>query len=37
MADRIEQVDLQLEMQRSYLDYAMGVIMHARCPRSATA
>ena len=25
--DRIEQVDLQLEMQRSYLDYAMSVIV----------
>ena len=25
--DKIEQVDLQLEMQRSYLDYAMSVIV----------
>ena len=24
---RIDQVDLQLEMQRSYLDYAMAVIV----------
>ena len=25
--DKIEQVDLQVEMQRSYLDYAMSVIV----------
>ncbi len=34
---KIDQVDLQLEMQRSYLDYAMSVIVGARCPTSATA
>ena len=32
MADRIEQVDLQLEMQRSYLDYAMSVIVQRALP-----
>ena len=26
-ADKIDQVDLQVEMQRSYLDYAMSVIV----------
>lgn len=31
--DRIEQVDLQLEMQRSYLDYAMSVIIGRALPR----
>jgi DNA gyrase subunit A len=31
-ADRIEQVDLQLEMQRSYLDYAMSVIVGRALP-----
>jgi DNA gyrase subunit A len=31
--DRIEQVDLQLEMQRSYLDYAMSVIVGRALPR----
>jgi DNA gyrase subunit A len=30
--DRIEQVDLQLEMQRSYLDYAMAVIVGRALP-----
>ncbi|WP_432484803.1 DNA gyrase subunit A [Kineococcus esterisolvens] len=30
--DRIEQVDLQLEMQRSYLDYAMSVIVSRALP-----
>jgi DNA gyrase subunit A len=30
--DRIEQVDLQLEMQRSYLDYAMSVIIGRALP-----
>ena len=25
--DHVEQVDLQVEMQRSYLDYAMSVIV----------
>ncbi|MCC2660433.1 MAG: gyrA, partial [Arthrobacter sp.] len=25
LIDRVEQVDLQTEMQRSYLDYAMAV------------
>ncbi len=30
--DRIEQVDLQLEMQRSYLDYAMSVIVGRALP-----
>ncbi|WP_375163449.1 DNA gyrase subunit A [Herbiconiux oxytropis] len=32
MVDRIEQVDLQLEMQRSYLDYAMSVIVGRALP-----
>ncbi|MBI5160871.1 MAG: DNA gyrase subunit A [Micrococcales bacterium] len=32
-SDRIEQVDLQLEMQRSYLDYAMSVIIGRALPR----
>ncbi|MET0303530.1 MAG: DNA gyrase subunit A, partial [Microbacteriaceae bacterium] len=32
-ADRIEPVDLQLEMQRSYLDYAMSVIVGRALPR----
>src|ERR687889_1935332 len=32
MTDRIEQVDLQLEMQRSYLDYAMSVIVGRALP-----
>jgi DNA gyrase subunit A len=31
--DRIEQVDLQIEMQRSYLDYAMSVIVGRALPR----
>jgi len=31
-ADRIEPVDLQLEMQRSYLDYAMSVIVGRALP-----
>lgn len=30
--DRIEQVDLRLEMQRSYLDYAMSVIVGRALP-----
>src|SRR6201747_1063426 len=30
--DKIEQVDLQLEMQRSYLDYAMAVIVGRALP-----
>ncbi len=30
--DRIEQVDLQLEMQRSFLDYAMSVIAQRALP-----
>jgi DNA gyrase subunit A len=30
--DRIEQIDLQLEMQRSYLDYAMSVIVGRALP-----
>ncbi|MEE6281670.1 DNA gyrase subunit A [Georgenia sp. MJ170] len=30
--DRIEQVDLKLEMQRSYLDYAMSVIVGRALP-----
>ena len=29
---RVEQVDLQLEMQRSYLDYAMSVIVGRALP-----
>src|SRR5699024_8031083 len=32
LADRVEQVDLQLEMQRSYLDYAMSVIVSRALP-----
>jgi DNA gyrase subunit A len=32
MIDRIEQVDLQVEMQRSYLDYAMSVIVGRALP-----
>ena len=31
--DKIDQVDLQLEMQRSYLDYAMSVIVGRALPR----
>ena len=26
--DHIEQVDLQVEMQRSYLDYALSLVAH---------
>ncbi|ACQ78273.1 DNA gyrase, A subunit [Beutenbergia cavernae DSM 12333] len=32
LRDRVEQVDLQLEMQRSYLDYAMSVIVGRALP-----
>ena len=32
LTDRIDQVDLQLEMQRSYLDYAMSVIVGRALP-----
>lgn len=32
VADRIEPVDLQVEMQRSYLDYAMSVIVSRALP-----
>lgn len=32
ITDRIEQVDLQTEMQRSYLDYAMAVIVGRALP-----
>ena len=32
----IDQVDLQSEMQRSYLDYAMSVIVGRALPRRAT-
>ena len=32
MSDRIKPVDLQLEMQRSYLDYAMSVIVGRALP-----
>src|SRR5215207_5333513 len=32
MTDKIEPVDLQLEMQRSYLDYAMSVIVGRALP-----
>ncbi|WP_375387957.1 DNA gyrase subunit A [uncultured Amnibacterium sp.] len=32
MVDNVEQVDLQLEMQRSYLDYAMSVIVARALP-----
>ena len=31
-SDRVKQVDLQLEMQRSYLDYAMSVIVGRALP-----
>ena len=30
--DRIQPVDLQMEMQRSYLDYAMSVIVGRALP-----
>jgi DNA gyrase subunit A len=30
--DHVEQVDLQVEMQRSYLDYAMSVIVGRALP-----
>ncbi len=30
--DRVQPVDLQLEMQRSYLDYAMSVIVGRALP-----
>ena len=32
ITDRINQVDLQVEMQRSYLDYAMSVIVGRALP-----
>ena len=32
LGDRIEPVDIQLEMQRSYLDYAMSVIVSRALP-----
>jgi DNA gyrase subunit A len=32
ITDRVQQVDLQLEMQRSYLDYAMSVIVGRALP-----
>ena len=32
VTDRVQQVDLQLEMQRSYLDYAMSVIVGRALP-----
>ncbi|MBG6179178.1 DNA gyrase subunit A [Arthrobacter sp. CAN_A1] len=32
ISDRVEQVDLQTEMQRSYLDYAMAVIVGRALP-----
>jgi DNA gyrase subunit A len=32
LVDRVEQVDLQTEMQRSYLDYAMAVIVGRALP-----
>uniref|UniRef100_UPI0032166B93 DNA gyrase subunit A n=1 Tax=uncultured Arthrobacter sp. TaxID=114050 RepID=UPI0032166B93 len=32
LIDRVEQVDLQTEMQRSYLDYAMAVIVGRALP-----
>ncbi len=31
-SDKIDQVDLQVEMQRSYLDYAMSVIVGRALP-----
>jgi DNA gyrase subunit A len=30
--DKIEQIDLKVEMQRSYLDYAMSVIVGRALP-----
>ena len=40
MADEINQiltpVDIEAEMKKSYLDYAMSVIVAARCPTCAT-
>ena len=32
MTDRVERIDLQTEMQRSYLDYAMAVIVGRALP-----
>jgi DNA gyrase subunit A len=32
ITDRVDQVDLQVEMQRSYLDYAMSVIVGRALP-----
>ena len=32
IVDRINQVDIQVEMQRSYLDYAMSVIVGRALP-----
>ena len=34
---RIEPVELQTEMQRSYIDYAMAVIVDGRCLMCGTA
>ena len=33
----IEPIEIQEEMERSFLDYAMSVITVARCPTRATA
>ena len=32
LIDKVEQIDLQTEMQRSYLDYAMSVIVGRALP-----
>ncbi|MBA2389218.1 MAG: hypothetical protein H0V67_03075, partial [Geodermatophilaceae bacterium] len=32
MRDRVEPVDIQYEMQRSYIDYAMSVIVGRALP-----
>ncbi|MGO1831101.1 MAG: hypothetical protein ACTH0M_02875, partial [Brevibacterium yomogidense] len=32
MIDRVDKVDLNMEMQRSYLDYAMSVIVGRALP-----
>ncbi len=34
---RIEPVELQVEMQRSYIDYSMAVIVGRVCARAAGA
>ncbi len=34
---RIQPIELQTSMQRSYIDYAMAVIVGRACPTYATA